>query len=332
MRQVVFQIWMFLMAWSSQGQNTPYVTVSRTMDLMGSSCEISVVAVDEEIGYINIEEAVAEIQRIEKMISTTDKSSETYLINENAGIGPVKVGADLFKLIERSIQISEITEGAFDITYAVLDNIWRFDGSMKYPPTEREIKGALEKVGYKKIILDPTESTVFLKEKGMKISFVGIGKGYAADMAKEFLVSKEVRAGMINAGGDLTTWGTRASGEKWLLGVDDPEDPEKILSWLPIVESSAATSLHDEKFLNFGGIQYTDVMDPRTGYPSTGIRSVSIFSKTAELSDALSTAVFVLGAVEGLALIAQLRDTQALIVDTNNQLHKSSGLILETSK
>jgi thiamine biosynthesis lipoprotein len=303
--------------------------VGRVVELMGNSFEISVVAADEEIGYINIEEAAAEIQRIEKMISPLDGTSETFLINKNAGIQPVKVERELFKLIERAIQISEITEGAFDITYAAMDGVWRFDQNMWSPPAEDTIKKALEKVGYQKILLDHENSTVFLREKGMKIGFDGIGKGYAVDMAKELLVSKGVRAGMINASGDLTTWGTRASGKKWLMGIEDPLDPENIISWIPIVESSAATSRNDEKFVHFGGVRYSNILDPRTGHPATGIRRVSIFSKTAELSDALATAVFVMGTEEGLALIAQLRGTQALIVDSNNNLHKSSGLILE---
>lgn len=324
-------LFVFFLTALSYGQDPTFITVSRAMELMGKKFEISVVAADEEIGYINIEEAVAEIQRIEKMLSPLDETSETFLINKNAGIQPVKVARELFKLIERAIQISEITEGAFDITYAAMDEVWQSDQSMLSPPAEDVIKKALKKVGYQKILLNHEESTVFLKEKGMKIGFVGIGKGYAVDMAKELLVSKGVRGGMINASGDLTTWGTRASGEKWLMGIEDPMDPERIISWLPIVESSAATSRNDGRTLPSGGVRYTNIIDPRTGHPATGIHRVSIFSKTAELCDALATAVFVMGTGEGLALIAQLRGTQALIVDSNNNLHKSSGLILENN-
>jgi thiamine biosynthesis lipoprotein len=298
---------------------------------MGSRFDITVVAATEELGYINIEEAAAEITRIEKMISSWDPESETSLINKNAGIKPVKVSFELFKLIERAKQISEITDGAFDISYASMDLIWKFDGSMKYLPTEAEIKKSIAKVGYKKIVLDSDGQTVYLRQKGMKISFGAIGKGYAADKAKELLVSKQVIAGIINAAGDLTTWGTKASGEKWLIGIANPLSKDKIFSWLPIVESSVATSGNYEKYVVFRGKKYTHIIDPRTGWPSSGINSVSIFSKSAELCDALATAVFIMGKDAGLALINQLGGTEVILVDDNNKIHKSNGIMFENN-
>ncbi|MEJ1223531.1 FAD:protein FMN transferase [Sediminicola sp. 1XM1-17] len=312
-------------------QEQQFVTVQKVMKLMGSRFEITVVAPNEEIGYINIEEAAAEIQRIERLISSWDEGSETAKINRNAGIKPVKVSRELFKLIERCKQVSEITDGAFDITFASMDQIWKFDGSMKFPPTEAEIKNSVSKVGFNKIILDAEASTVLLKDQGMKIGFGAIGKGYAADKAKELLVSKQVRAGIINAAGDLTTWGTKVSGEKWLIGIANPLSKDKIFSWLPIVESSVATSGNYEKFVTFGGVKYSHIIDPRTGYPSTGINSVSIFTKTAELSDALATAVYIMGVDTGLALVAQLRGTEAIIVDSDNKIHKSKGIIFDNN-
>ncbi|MBD0779071.1 FAD:protein FMN transferase [Maribacter sp. ANRC-HE7] len=298
---------------------------------MGCRFDITVVAVNEEIGYINIDEAVAEIRRIEKMVSSWDPDSETALINKNAGIKPVKVSVELYKLIERAIQISEITDGAFDISYSSMDEIWKFDGSMTYMPSKEMIKNSIAKVGYEKIVLDPEGHTVFLKQKGMKISFGAIGKGYAADKTKELLVSKQVVAGIINASGDLTTWGTKASGEKWLIGIANPLSKNKIFSWLPIVESSVATSGNYEKFVIFDGKKYTHIIDPRTGYPSQGVNSVTIFAKSAELCDALATAVFIMGKDAGLSLINQLGGTEVILVDSNNRIHKSSGILLDNN-
>tara|TARA_R100001369_G_C3326671_1_gene169917 strand:- start:3168 stop:4121 length:954 start_codon:yes stop_codon:yes gene_type:complete len=308
-------------------QELNYVTVQRSVNLMGDKFDITVVADNEEIGYINIEEAVSEIKRIEKLISSWDEESETSKINKNAGIKPVKVSVELYKLIERANQISEITNGAFDITFAGLDKIWQFDGSMKYKPTKEEIKQSVSKVGYKKIILNEEDHTVFLQLKGMKIGLGGIAKGYAADMAKELLVGKQVRAGVINASGDLTTWGTKATGEKWLIGIANPLSKDKIFSWLPVLESSVATSESYDKYITFDGRKYSHILDPRTGNPISGINSVSVFSKTAELSDALATAIFVLGVDSGMALINQLKGTEAIIVDDNNKMHKSSGIL-----
>ncbi len=299
---------------------------------MGSRFDITVVAANEELGYINIDEAVAEITRIEKMISAWDADSETSLINKNAGIRPIKVSEELFKLIERAKQISEITDGAFDISYASMNEIWKFDGSMKQMPSESEIKKSISKVGYQKIMLDAGKRTVFLKQKGMKISFGAIGKGYAADKAKELLVSKQVVAGIINAAGDLTTWGTKVSGEKWMIGIANPRSKDKIFSWLPIVESSVATSGSAEKYVVFQGKKYTHIIDPRTGVPASGISSVSIFAKSAELCDALATAVFIMGKDAGIALIDQLGGTEVILVDDQNKVHKSSGILFETNK
>lgn len=313
-------------------QEPKFVTVHRTMKLMGSRFDITVVAQNEEIGYINIEEAIAEISRIEKLISSWDPDSETSLINKNAGIKPVKVSDELFKLIERAKVVSEITDGAFDISYASMDEVWKFDGSMTHPPTPAEIKRSIARVGYKKIILNSEQGTVFLKDVGMKIGFGGIGKGYAADRTKELLISKQVKAGIINASGDLTTWGTKASGEKWLIGIANPLSKEKIFSWVPVVESSVATSGNYEKFVTFNGTKYSHIIDPRTGYPTSGINSVSIFSKSAELCDALATAVFIMGRDSGLAFIDQLPGTEAIIVDSNNKIFKSSGILFDTSQ
>lgn len=298
---------------------------------MGSRFDITVVSVDEDLGYINIQEAVGEIRRIEKMISSWDKSSETSLVNRNAGIKPVKVSLELFKLIERAKQISEITDGAFDISYSSMDKIWKFDGSMTTMPTNQQIRESVSKVGYENIILNSADNTVFLKYKGMKISFGAIGKGYAADKAKELLVSKQVPAGIINAAGDLTTWGTKSSGEKWLIGIANPLSKDKIFSWLPILESSVATSGNYEKFVIINGKKYTHIIDPRTGYPSSGINSVSVFAKSAELCDALATAIFIMGKNAGLSLINQLGGTEVIIVDSANKIHKSSGILFDNN-
>lgn len=314
---------------SVYGQAGKYVTVKRSLKLMGSSFELTVVANNEDIGYINLEEAIAEVRRIEKIISSWDTESETSEINRNAGVKPVKVSLELFKLIERSIQISEITNGAFDITIAAMEKIWKFDGSMSVFPTPEQISSAVSKVGYKKISLNSAENTVFLKEKGMKIGFGAIGKGYAADKVKELLVSKQVPAGMINASGDITTWGTKATGEKWLIGVDHPRSNGKIFTWLPLIESSVSITGNLVRYVSFNGKKYTHYIDPKSGYPTTGISKVTVLAKRAELCDALSTAVYILGKEKGISIINQLGDTEVIIVDRFNQLYKSNGIILE---
>ena len=312
------------------GQEKNYVTVKKEVTLMGDTFEITLVAVNKELGFINIEEAVAEIKRINKLISSWDPESDTYKINKNAGVKPVKVSKELFALIERSLQISELTNGAFDITFAPSEPVWKFNGSMHYFPKEEEIKKSIHKIGYKNVSLNKEKQTVFLKKEGMRISFGSIGKGYAVDKAKALLVSNQVIAGVFNASGDITTWGTQASGKKWLLGIPDPLKKENILAWLPILESSVSTSDGYKKHVIFNGKKYGHILDPRTGVPAKGLKKATVFSKSAELCDALATAVLVLGLEEGMSLINQLGATDAICVDDENKIHKTNGLILDS--
>nr|WP_255535078.1 FAD:protein FMN transferase [Cellulophaga sp. E16_2] len=296
------------------------------MRLMGSRFDITIVAETESAAKKNIAEVVAEISRIEKIISSWDENSETSEINRNAGIKPVKICPELFGLIERAIKVSEITDGAFDISYASMDQVWKFDGTMKYPPTPEQITTSIARVGYENIILDQQNSTVFLKKEGMRIGFGALGKGYAAEKAKALMISKKVFAGVINASGDLTTWGRQATGEKWIVGISNPLKKENVFSWMPLDESSIATSGNYEKYVVIDGEKYSHIIDPRTGYPSKGINSVSVLSKSAELCDALATAVFIMGIDTGISFINQLKGTEVIIVDSENKIHKSNGI------
>lgn len=323
----------FLLLTNAVGQDySSHVSVKKELKLMGTRFEITVVASNEEIAYVNIDEAVMEIKRIEKLISSWDLDSETSEINRFAGIRPVEVSPELFSLIERAKKVSEITDGAFDITYASMDKIWRFDGTMDQFPSEQEVKASIAKVGHEKIEMNAEASTVFLPERGMKIGFGAIGKGYAADMAKKLMVKKEVRGGVINAGGDLTTWGTKETKERWTVGITNPLDKEKVFSWLPVVESSVATSGNYERFFMFEEKKYTHIIDPRSGYPTTGTRSVTIFAQKAELCDALATAVFVMGRDSGIHMINQLDGVEVVVIDDENEIHKSSGIIFNKPK
>ena len=296
------------------------------LKLMGSHFDITVVANNqpEANQYINL--ATTEISRIEKIISSWDKNSETSKINNNAGIQPIKVSMELFQLIERSIQISKLTDGAFDISYASMDKIWKFDGSMTVFPSEDIIKKSVQKVGYQNIILNPKNQTVFLKLKGMKIGFGGIGKGYAADKAKKLLISKGVKAGIINASGDMNTWGKQPNGKEWQVAITNPINKNKAFALLPISNKAVVTSGNYEKFVNFAGKRYTHIIDPRTGYPANGIISVSVFSKSAELADALATSIFVMGVEIGVNRINQLPQIECIIIDDNGGIHTSKNI------
>lgn len=304
-------------------------TFKKTLKLMGSRFDITVVAKDSIEGEKFIKLAVDEIERIESLISSWDENSQTSKINRNSGIKAVEVDLELFQLIERAIAISNLTDGAFDISYASMDKIWKFDGSMKEMPSEDEIKASVEKVGFKNIVLDKSKNTVFLKLKGMKIGFGAIGKGYAADKAKELLMSKGVTAGIINASGDMNTWGIQPNGSEWKVAITNPLNKNKAFALLPINNSAVVTSGNYEKFVNFNGIRYSHIIDPRTGYPSSGIISVTVFAPKAELADALATSVFVMGKDTGLDRINQLPNIECIIIDDKGNIIKSKNIEIE---
>ncbi len=293
---------------------------------MGSRFDITVVAEDSIQGNRFIDDAVKEITRIERVISSWDPNSETSDINRNAGLKPVQVSTELFDLIDRALKISKLTEGAFDISFASMDKLWKFDGSMTEMPSEEAIKASVARVGYENIILDRENHTVFLKLPEMKIGFGAIGKGYAADKAKALLKEKGVSGGIINASGDLTTWGTQYDGKDWMVAITNPLNKSHVFSWLPVVDAAVVTSGNYEKYVTFNGKKYTHIIDPRTGYPSSGIQSVSVFTKNAEIADALSTSVFVMGVETGLNFINQLKGVECVIVDDQNNIHTSKDI------
>ena len=296
---------------------------------MGTRFDISVVTKDSVKSKEYIDTAVNEIVRIEKLISSWDAKSQTSLINKNAGIHPVKVDKELFDLIERSLAISKLTDGAFDISYASMDRIWKFNGSMKRMPTEPEIKASVSKVGYKNILLDKEKQTIFLKEKGMKIGFGAIGKGYAADKAKELLISKGVQAGIINASGDMNTWGKQSNGDDWKVAITNPLNKKNAFGLLPIKNGAVVTSGNYEKYVTFNGKRYSHIIDPRNGYPTNGIISATVFAPKAELADALATSVFVMGIDVGLNRINQLPNIDCIIIDDEGNIHKSDKIKIE---
>lgn len=304
----------------------------RTLKLMGSRFDITVVAKDSVQANVYINTAVNEITRIEKLISSWDANSQTSEINRNAGVKPVKVSNELFQLIKRALKISKLTNGAFDISYASMDKIWFFDGSMTEMPSEKDIKKSVEKVGYQNIILDEVNRSVFLKLQGMKIGFGAIGKGYAADKAKALLQEKGVTSGIINASGDLNTWGKQPNKIDWLVAIVNPLNKEKVFSWMPVCNSAVVTSGNYEKYVKFNNVLYTHIIDPRTGYPATGILSVTIFTKTAELADALATSIFVMGVDTGLDFVNQLNGVDCIIIDENNKMISSKNVQLNTLK
>ena len=302
---------------------------SESSILMGSSFEITVVALDEDFAKESLAIAKKEIIRIENLISSWDQKSETSRINRNAGIAAVEVSKELFDLIFRAQQISKLSSGAFDLTFAAIDKLWNFDGRESEMPNPDTLKASVFNIGYQLIELDEESLTVFLPKKGMKIGFGAIGKGYAADSAKQLLVERGVLGGIINASGDMNTWGTKPDGSSWTIGIVNPMNNKKVFSWFSLEHNAVVTSGDYEKFTQINGRRYSHIIDPRTGIPSQGIVSCTVFAGKAELADAIATAIFVMGVESGLFLIDQLPDIEAILIDDSGIIHRSKNIEIE---
>jgi len=299
----------------------------RALRLMGNRFEISVVGDDTAWAESCIDAAVAEISRIEKLLTTFSDFSQTNKINRNAGIKPMKVDREVFDLIKRSIKISELTQGAFDITYGSIDKkLWNFDQTMNALPDAETAKKMVRLIDYRNIILNQENCTVFLREMGMRIGFGGIGKGYAAEMAKRVMKQHGVESGVVNASGDLCAWGLQPDGKKWTIGIANPDLSNEVFSYLNVTDMAVATSGNYEKFIMVDGKKYSHTINPRTGLPITGIKAATIITTNAEIADAMATPIMIMGISAGLDLLNQMKNIEAIIIDDNNKLYTSNNI------
>jgi thiamine biosynthesis lipoprotein len=306
---------------------TDHQIFKRSCKLMGNRFELSVVAESEQWANEKIDAGIEEIKRIERLLTTFSDNSETNQVNSNAGVKPVVVSRETFELVKRSIMISKVTQGAFDITYGSIDKrLWNFDQQMTALPDKETAKKMVRLINYRNIILDEENCTIFLSEKGMRIGFGGIGKGYAAERAKLIMKQQGVTSGVVNASGDLTAWGLQPDGKKWTIGIANPDASHQIFSYLNISEMAVATSGNYEKFIMIDGKKYSHTINPRTGLPVTGIKSVTIITTNAEIADAMATPVTIMGVSAGLDLINQMKDIEAILIDDNDHLYTSKNI------
>lgn len=300
----------------------------RTTLLMGGRFDISLVAKDSLRAEQNIDSVIAEISRIERLISDWKADSQVSEVNRNAGIRPVKVDAEVFALTERAIALSKATKGAFDISFAAMDKIWKFDGSMTKMPSAEAIKRSVQKVGYQNIILNKGNSTIFLKLKGMKIGFGALGEGYAADKCRAMMLARGVNAGIVNASGDMSTWGKQPDGTDWSIGITNPMKEDTLLAIVPLKKGAVVTSGSYRKFVEFNGKRYAHIINPATGYPATGLISVTIFGPSAEVANGLSTSIMVLGKQAGQLFIQKYPAYSYIMITDKGTVISSKDLHL----
>lgn len=331
-KKSVLIFYMFLLLILSGLTSNAQVLRKRTTLLMGGRFDISIVAKDSLTAEQNIDVVIAEITRIENLISDWKSDSQVSEVNQNAGIRPVKVDREVFELTRRALQFSEATKGGFDISFAAMDRIWKFDGSMTEMPSAEAIKKSVEKVGYKNIILDSVQSTVFLKLKGMKIGFGALGEGYATDKCRNIMLAKGIKAGIVNGSGDMTAWGRQPNGKDWNIGMTNPFHPDTLFAVVPLNNGAVTTSGSYEKFVVFNGKRYSHIINPATGYPATGLCSVSVFGPNAETANGLSTSLMVLGQKAGLLLLKKYPDYSCVMITDNGKLIKSANFKIKKFK
>ncbi|MEO6632745.1 MAG: FAD:protein FMN transferase, partial [Mucilaginibacter sp.] len=291
-----------MLAVKTLSPNNNSVIFRRSLRLMGDQFEIGVVGNNPAWAETCFDAAVAEITRVEKLLSAFGDDSCINEINRNAGINPVKANAEIYRLIDRSLQISELTHGAFDITYTTAND----DSAFENTQDRAAVKTMVSNASYKNVALNAAEQTVFLKEPGMRIGFAANSKGYAADRAKYILQLQGVSSGVINAGGDLLTWGNQPDNEPWTVAVADPSQEKAAFANVAISNMAVASSVSTEKYATIVDKKLLGSFTPKKGFPVSKIKSVSIISTTAELADAMATPIMAIGINAGLYLINQL--------------------------
>jgi thiamine biosynthesis lipoprotein len=294
---------------------------------MGSAFEFRVLASRPESGESLLDECSRETGRIESLLTEFSETSETGRINRHAGMGELRVDPEVYGLLERCRNISRLTDGAFDISSGAIKKLYNFKGGLFALPDAADLAAAREKTGYLKIHLHPPDR-VSLAVKGMHLGFGAVGKGYAADRVKALMQGRGVEGGVINASGDLTAWGSRPDGRPWKTGIAHPDDLSRMIAWLPLLDMSIATSGNYIQYFDHAGRRYSHNLDPRTGYPVAGIKSVSIMGPSAELADALATAVTVMGEKAGIHFVNQLPRTHCILINEKNQIIRSRKIDL----
>jgi thiamine biosynthesis lipoprotein len=301
--------------------------ISQTHQTMGTEVRVTARAGDETDTRRAFSAVFAEFDRLDALLSIWKAGSDVLRINAAAGVAPVEVSAETLEVLQAAQRVSVWTSGKFDVTFGALAEIWKFDHDKdERVPTPAEIGARLPMVDYTAVAIDAAARTVFLSRPGMRIHLGGIGKGYAVDRAIAILKNHGVVNFMVQFGGDLYVAGSAGDGP-WRLGINDPRGtPNDSFATVELSDATFSTSGDYERFFMKDGTRYHHILDPDSGQPARGCRSVTIVTRSATLADGLSTGVFVLGPHAGMELVERLPDVEAVIVSNDNEVLISTGL------
>jgi len=316
---------------SSSAAPAPLQKIAVAANAMGTHLNFVAVTstrVTESETRAALAEAIATVQRLEGLMTTWRDDSEVSHINQSAGRAPVRVSAETLAVIDKSLWVSQKSEGVFDITFEAMHGLWKFDEDLdRHLPSPAAVELRRKLIDYRHVVLDRSASTVFIDQGGMKMSLGGIAKGYAIDRASAVLLAAGIDNFLVQAGGDLYVHGRRIDGTPWIAGVRDPRGEEgDHFAVMPVRDHAFSTAGDYERAYVVDGKRYHHIIDPRTGYPATRSRSVTIWAHDALTADALDDAVFILGPQKGLALVESLDDVGAIIVDSENHVWVSKRL------
>jgi thiamine biosynthesis lipoprotein len=290
---------------------------------MGTRVSVELWHDDEARGRELVAEVMSEYRRIDRDMSTYKPDSQISAVNAEAAQRPVHVGAELFTLIARSLELSAASDGAFDLTYESVGYLYDFRARQR--PSEAQIAEHLAAIDYRHVLLDADAQTVRFAVPGVRINLGGIAKGYAVEHGARILRSRGVQHALLNAGGDTRVLGDRR-GQPWVVGIRHPRDADEVVTRLPLVDEAISTAGDYERFFEENGRRYHHVINPRTGEPTEGVLTVTVMGPDGTLTDGLDTAIFVLGAERGLKLMESYPQYEAIIVESSGKVSYTGGL------
>ncbi len=304
---------------------------SQSFFMLGTVCKVTIYdnPTDEAFSA-----SFVRLKEIEDRMSLRNQKSEVSEVNQYAGKKAVIVSEDTFAVIQKALEIAALSHGAFDPTVGPLVQAWDIGGDNPRKPPQDEIDSLLPLIGYDRVILDAEESSVFLKDEGMVLDLGGIAKGYAADEVAKILHEHGVEHAIVNLGGNVLTLGSKTDGKPWKIGVQDPDALRgEYVMILSLEDQTLVTSGPYERFLELDGEIYHHILDTRTGYPvKSDYTSVSIVTRHSLLADALSTSLYALGYEDGMALINDLDDVEAVFMTKEKEILLSEGLKQDSSR
>jgi len=305
----------------AQAAHADWLTESQ--NIMGTRCSVELWSEDKARGQAAIASVFADMHRIDRLMSTWKEDTEISLVNREGSKHPVKVSEELFRLLQESVKYSELTHGAFDITYASVGYLYDFKKGVH--PDQKAIDAALPGINWRHMVLDEKTLTVYFTRPGMRIDLGGIAKGHSVDRGIELLQEQGITRAMVNAGGDTRIVGDRF-GKPWVIGIRDPDQENKMFLRMPLTDTAFSTSGDYERYFDEAGKRFHHIIDPKTGDSARKVRSVTVISGTATRTDALTKSVFIMGAEEGIAFINTLPDVDAVAVSPDGKVHYSRGL------